>query len=273
MGENKEIDRVLNMVHGGPEAIAPRPRARPSASDVKLQNGVFLYRMGRIKSSTQFMRPCDIFKPSHEHLEETNAFFAESNILHVVNNAMNFGFGQGMQTGFNRGKEMGYRDGHAEGAAKYMNLNECLKEHKTDEAPCKHPGCIQYFFKYQADKILLRHTERRLRAALEQIQKLEANARAMSVLELEHWTDQSAGVALEESKTPPPSPAPTIAPSSTPVSGPVFELESLESILNPVFGPVAKSVPESPPPPAIASKRRLNTSEAPSPSKKLKVEQ
>lgn len=271
MVENKEINRFLTMVHGQ-EAVAPRPRTRPPMENVKLQNGVFLFSMGRFKSSTQFVRPQDLFKTPNEHLEETNAFFAESNILDVLNNAMNFGFGQGMQTGFSRGRESGYRDGYAEGAAKYMNLNECLKEHKADDAPCRHPGCIQYFFKYQADKILLRHTERRLRAALEQIQTLEANARAMSVLELEHWTDQSAGVALEESKTLPPSPASTIAPSSTPVSDPVVELESLESILNPVFGPVAKSVPESPPPPAIASKHRLNTSEAP-PSKKLKVGQ
>ena len=175
--------------------------------NVKLRDGVFVYHMGKFDAGTQFLRPQDPIKTPHEHLEETNAFFAESNILHVIKNAMNFGFGQGMQTGFNRGKGVGYRDGHAEGAAIYMKLNECLKEHKEDDEPCRHPGCIQYFFKYQSDKMLLRHAERKLREAMEKIHALESDACAFSVMELKQWTEKSEGVALEESKASHPSPA------------------------------------------------------------------
>ena len=234
---------------------------------------------------TQFCRPVSLFESSEKHLDGTRNFFAQSNIREVISNAMNFGYGQGMMTGFARGKDIGWRDGHAEGASKYMHLNECLKEHKADDAPCKHPKCIQYFFKYQADKILLRHTEKRLRAAHEKIAQLESDARAMSALEITNWTSSASAIVREEQAAQEhvdQASVPTPSPPQTPVSTPKSTKGDIDAFVNsipdafidslPVFAPAY--IPELAPPPAIlAQKKRERDDSEPqaNETKKLKV--
>lgn len=256
--------------------VQPRPLARqPPMCDVQLKRGVFLYRLGEHQSHSQFSRPMSIFETSEQHLDGTRDFFRESNIREVISDAMNFGFGQGMMTGFARGKDIGWKDGHAEGSAKYMHLNECLKEHKADDAPCKHPGCIQYFFKYQSDKILLRHTEKRLKAAQEKIAQLESDARAFSAAEITNWTSNASAIVLEDQRaqahqSEAPTPSPSQTPSSTPKSTNGGINAFIESL--PPFTPAY--IPGlSPPLPVLSEKKRERDDSEPqeTETKKLKV--